>query len=299
MKNIIMVLIIISIAIIPQLLTGQTNKGRRPERPERTQEKLTAYQIKVVKAILSKYDKQALTSEDAIAIQDEIRKAGLELGPETDKVIDDGGFDAKKLRDLASPPKRAVKDEVNLQNTRLDNSRNNRNRAENIPITKISPTNLDVFRISSPAVDKNNLLASEFTRDGKGVSMPLEWENAPKDTKYFALNVWHQPNPSNESIVKSYWVLYDIPVGISSLPKNVQNIGLVGYNDKNSQDYDPMKSKGPGLKLYNITLYALSEKPVFTSDKVHRKELLEAIEDITIEECTLQYLYERKQNKAR
>ncbi len=291
MKKIIMLLIVLGITLTPQLLTAQPN---RRNRPERTDEKLTAYQVKVVKAILVKYDKKSLTADDAKAIFKEIREEGINLGPQVDKVIEDAGFDTKKLRELAPPPERNKENMGNKENIQ-GKGQNTRQKATPIEIAK---PKINVFRMSSSAVNEDNFLDSEFTGDGQGISMPLEWTNIPKGTKYFALNLWHLPNPSDKSEVKSYWVVYDIPVNITSLPKNVQNIGVQGYNDKDTNGYDPMKSKGPGPKLYNVTLYALSEKPVFSTEKVYREDLLKAIKDITIEECTLQYLYERTQKKV-
>ena len=55
-----------------------------------------------------------------------------------------------------------------------------------------------------------------------------------------------------------------------------------------------MKSKGPGVKEYHITVYALSAEPKFTGEKVTRADLLSAIENITLAETTLSYKYERK-----
>jgi phosphatidylethanolamine-binding protein (PEBP) family uncharacterized protein len=71
------------------------------------------------------------------------------------------------------------------------------------------------------------------------------------------------------------------------------NIGKDGYNDKNRTGYDPMKSKGPGVKQYNITIYALSSEPKFKKEKVTRAELLDAIKGITLAKSTLTYNYER------
>lgn len=55
-----------------------------------------------------------------------------------------------------------------------------------------------------------------------------------------------------------------------------------------------MKSKGPGVKEYHVTLYALSAEPRFSQAKVTRSDLLKAIRDITLGETTLSYTYERK-----
>lgn len=148
------------------------------------------------------------------------------------------------------------------------------------------------FLLSSPAFVAGGSYPVEFTGDGAGVSPPLAWTGAPEGTKFFALTLWHLPGPGGPE--KSYWVLYNIPASAKSLSKNVRGIGKPGYNDKNQPTYDPMKSKGPGVKEYHLTLYALSAEPRFSQAKVTRNELLSAIKDITLGETTLSYTYERQ-----
>ncbi|QVL32137.1 YbhB/YbcL family Raf kinase inhibitor-like protein [Telmatocola sphagniphila] len=147
------------------------------------------------------------------------------------------------------------------------------------------------LKVTSPDFEANGKYPIEFTGDGEGISPPLKWSGAPKETKCYALQLWHVPGPGD---VKSYWVLYNIPASVTSLEKNSKGVGQLGYNDKNRKEYDPMKSKGPGPKEYHITVYALSEEPKFKSEKVTRTELLNAIKDITLAESTLSYTYERK-----
>jgi len=148
------------------------------------------------------------------------------------------------------------------------------------------------FTISSSGVKADGSLSIEYTGEGDGLSMPLEWSNAPEGTKYFAINLWHIPHPVDPSVVKSYWVVYNIPSKIKSIPKNAKGFGIVGYNDKDQRAYDPMKSKGPGVKKYNLTIYALSEKLEFKDNKVYRTDLLKAIEGKVLGESTLKYTYE-------
>jgi phosphatidylethanolamine-binding protein (PEBP) family uncharacterized protein len=55
-----------------------------------------------------------------------------------------------------------------------------------------------------------------------------------------------------------------------------------------------MNSKGPGVKEYHVTLYALSDEPRLDAGKFNRVDLLKAVKDITLAETTLTYTYERK-----
>jgi phosphatidylethanolamine-binding protein (PEBP) family uncharacterized protein len=54
-----------------------------------------------------------------------------------------------------------------------------------------------------------------------------------------------------------------------------------------------MCSKGPGVKTYHITVYALSALPKLRASAATRDALLDAIKDITLAEGTLTYTYER------
>ena len=82
---------------------GVERDGDRPENSET----LTDAQKEQVKAILSKYDANTLTADQAKAIHEAFRQAGLRGGPAMADTIKAAGFDPDKLRDLAPPPDRA------------------------------------------------------------------------------------------------------------------------------------------------------------------------------------------------
>jgi Raf kinase inhibitor-like YbhB/YbcL family protein len=146
------------------------------------------------------------------------------------------------------------------------------------------------FTVTSSALDVQGNITAEYTCDGASASPALEWKGFPQDTKSFAISLWHTA-PDQE---KSYWVIYNIPAGISKIDKNAKNIGTTGLNDKRRAAYDPMCSKGPGVKKYHITIYALSAEPKLAADQATRANLLNAIKDITIAKGTLDFTYERK-----
>ncbi len=159
--------------------------------------------------------------------------------------------------------------------------------AVNVPAVNVSAN----LTVTSSALDATGNLSAEFTCDGASASPPIQWSGAPANTKCFAINVWHIPGPGD---VKSYWLLYNIPASVTEIPKNSRGIGIVGVNDKRRIEYDPMCSKGPGLKQYHITVYALSEELTLTPPQANRENLLSAIKDITLAEGTLDFQYERK-----
>lgn len=277
MKKLTSVILVLFVLTSLQLSAQQKEESR--EEGQETMETITDAQKEKLKTILSNYDSQSLTAKDAKAIHEAFRETGLRAGPATADAMREIGFDPDKLRDLAPPP------DMEGKSKRLNNN--------SVRLTNHSDQQKSGFTMSSSGIKPDGSLSKEFTGDGEGVSMPLEWTNIPEGTQYFALNLWHLPHPTDLSDVKSYWVVYNIPADITSIPKNAKGFGSDGYNDKNHTGYDPMKSKGPGIKDYNLTIYALSEKLVFKNKEVSRADLLKAVEGKILDECTLKYTYER------
>lgn len=67
---------------------------------------ITPEQAARIKAILSTYDPRALTADQAKAIHEAFRQAGIRGGPAISDAVRAAGFDPDRLRDLAPPPGR-------------------------------------------------------------------------------------------------------------------------------------------------------------------------------------------------
>jgi phosphatidylethanolamine-binding protein (PEBP) family uncharacterized protein len=150
--------------------------------------------------------------------------------------------------------------------------------------------NLPQLKLSSSSVNEQGFVSIDCTCDGKGESPAIAWKDAPAGTKAFAISLWHTA-PDQE---KSYWLVYNIPANTSELKQNEKTIGQLGLNGKRKAGYDPMCSKGPGLKEYHITVYALSAEPKLTAEQATQPALLDAIKDTTLATGTLTYKHERK-----
>ncbi len=144
--------------------------------------------------------------------------------------------------------------------------------------------------VTSSAFAPNGEYPKEFTCDGLGVSPPISWSGAPQGTKSFAVSMWHTA-PDRE---KSYWLIYNISSEINGLEKNAKSVGTMGINDMRRAAYESVCSKGPGLKKYHITVYALSAEVELKPDQANRPNLLDAIRDITLAEGTLSFQYQRQ-----
>lgn len=155
------------------------------------------------------------------------------------------------------------------------------------------PKRSGTFVLRSSAVTNGGALPVDYTGDGKSSTLPLDWTGAPAETKSYAV-IMHHIDP--QGITKWYWILYDIPASIHSLPKNVRGIGTLGNNSVNDEPgYAPPHSKGPGPKTYILTVYALSA-PVQLSvppPEVSRDVLLAAMKDLILDSAELRVVYDR------
>jgi len=86
---------------------GERNGGAPGE-----SEVLTAAQMNQVKGILSKYDANTLTADQAQAIHAAFRQAGVPGGAAMNEAVKAAGFDPDKLRDLAPPAQAGGSDQV-------------------------------------------------------------------------------------------------------------------------------------------------------------------------------------------
>jgi phosphatidylethanolamine-binding protein (PEBP) family uncharacterized protein len=149
------------------------------------------------------------------------------------------------------------------------------------------------FVISSSEIKSDSLLPIDYSCDGVSATLPLEWSGEPQGTAAFALIMHHIASPTD---VHWYWVLYNIPVSVHSLPRNVSGIGILGTNSVNDgNEYAPPCSQGPGIKAYTYTLYALSSNPVINVPQTEatRQVILDAIDGITLSSAKMTVYYSR------
>jgi gluconolactonase len=149
------------------------------------------------------------------------------------------------------------------------------------------------FVLSSPDVAENGLLPMEYTCDGASSTLALQWSGAPAGTQSYVVIMHHFASPMD---VHWYWVVYDIPAEVTNLLKNMTGIGKLGTNSVNGKNaYTPPCSKGPGLKTYTYTVYALSAFPTIAVpvNQLDRAAMLDAIRDITLASAELHVNYAR------
>jgi phosphatidylethanolamine-binding protein (PEBP) family uncharacterized protein len=160
--------------------------------------------------------------------------------------------------------------------------------------TSVPASSSEKFVLSSPDFTDGGNLPTEYTGDGSGISPPLNWTGAPAGTKSFALIMDHQA----PDMVKSCWNIWNIPPDASALQKDGKPPGLVGVGFRGHEGYEPPHSKGPGLKTYVLTVYALSSMLDMghPASDVTREILLDALKDKILGRASLSVTYERPPN---
>lgn len=148
------------------------------------------------------------------------------------------------------------------------------------------------FTLTSPDMVAGGAMPIAFTCDGQSQTPSLSWTSGPAGTAGYALVMHHSPGPGD---THWYWVVYNIPSTTTKVAAGGSAAGTLGTNSVNSQlAYAPPCSKGPGLKTYTFTAYALSAAPSFTAGtKVSRDVLLAAISNITLASSSLDVTYDR------
>jgi phosphatidylethanolamine-binding protein (PEBP) family uncharacterized protein len=167
----------------------------------------------------------------------------------------------------------------------------------NSPISSATPENpllkpSSTFVLTSPEVQDGGNLPAEFTGDGAGSTLPLSWTGTPAGTKEFALIMDHA---APDNAIKSYWVAWNIPASKSGIVKNEKDFGKLGFGFRGQVGYEPPHSKGPGPKLYVLTLYALSDflQPTLSASQTTREVLLEAMKGKVLATASLRVVYTR------
>ena len=148
--------------------------------------------------------------------------------------------------------------------------------------------------VRSSAIHSGDLCSADFTSDGVGISPPVEWSGAPAETKSFAINLYRVNVDKNtdSSWTSSYWVLFNISPDVSQLKEGEKEVGVEGLNDRSKRGYDPLNAKQRGVNEYHLTVYALSKELEFDTDKISRRAMLDAIEDVKLAQGTLDFRYE-------
>lgn len=114
------------------------------------------------------------------------------------------------------------------------------------------------FTLQSSAFANNDRIPVLYSCNGKNISPPLNWANAPENTKSFAL-ILSIPDAAFGGTFYS-WVLFNIPSGTTELKEGGRNIPETVSTGSNSFGYTQYYGPCPRDDRehhYVFTLYAL------------------------------------------
>jgi Raf kinase inhibitor-like YbhB/YbcL family protein len=123
--------------------------------------------------------------------------------------------------------------------------------------------------LTSPDIEPGARISDEQVASimgcpGKNISPALSWSGAPEGTKSFALSVYDPDAPTGSGFW--HWVVFDIPVATTSLPKNAgdpkANLMPAGavtvHDDAGIAGYlGPCPPKGDPPHHYNFQIFAV------------------------------------------
>jgi Raf kinase inhibitor-like YbhB/YbcL family protein len=153
------------------------------------------------------------------------------------------------------------------------------------------------FALESSAFRNGSPIPPRHARNGDNVSPPLEWRDAPRETKSFALIV---EDPDAPSGTFRHWALYDIAGERSALPEGTtagaktESLGH-GLNDFGSMRYEgPQPPKGHGPHHYHFRIAALDVARLDLPPKPSVEEVWKAAEPHVLAEAELVGTFEQR-----
>ena len=78
--------------------------------------------------------------------------------------------------------------------------------------------------LTSPVFQEGGRIPSRYTCTGDGISPPLAWSGAPKETKSVALII---DDPDTSRGIFTHWVIFNIPASDNSLSENIPASGVL------------------------------------------------------------------------
>ena len=152
-----------------------------------------------------------------------------------------------------------------------------------------------VIEVKSTAFGHRTTMPGKYTCDGADVSPQLEWQNAPAETKTFAVICDTPDAPSGTWV---HWVMYDIPASVTKLPEFVpRNVQLNIGARQGKNDFDQIGYAGPclpaGEHRFFFKVYAL-DGPTSLKGGATKDELFLAMKDHILAEGELMGIYARE-----
>ena len=144
------------------------------------------------------------------------------------------------------------------------------------------------LKLTSSAFEHQDIMPSEFTCDGAGISPPLTISEVPENTKSIALV---SDDPDAVSGTFTHWVVWNIPPDTREIEKGAVP-GVQGNNDFGRTGYG-VPCPPSGTHRYFFKLYALDIEIELQEGSL-KSELEGAMEEHIIEKAELIGNYQRQ-----
>jgi Raf kinase inhibitor-like YbhB/YbcL family protein len=151
------------------------------------------------------------------------------------------------------------------------------------------------LELTSTAFQEGATIPKQYTGDGRNVSPPLKWQDAPADTRTLAL-VCEDPDAPRGTF--THWVVFNLPAESRELSEgvpaeaNLPNGTAQGTNDFGKVGYGG-PSPPPGKPhRYFFKLYAL-DRPLDLQPGAASSQLLAAMKGHVLGETQLMGTYAR------
>lgn len=172
-----------------------------------------------------------------------------------------------------------------------------------VSLSFFSAANAADFTISSPNIEDGKLMpkAQELNMmdcNGQNMFPGLEWKNAPKGTKSYAITVYDPDAPTGHGWW--HWSAFNIPAGTKRLEAaEGKSIKLPEGTIQNKADFDftgfggACPPKGHGVHHYHFTIYALDTDKLDADKSTYVADLVQKIKPHVLGKAEFVSLYKR------
>lgn len=146
--------------------------------------------------------------------------------------------------------------------------------------------------LTSTAINPGALIPAQYTCDGKNISPPLAWQNAPLGTQSFVLIMDDPDAPAGDWV---HWIVFNIPATTNQLAENLSSPPLGSKFGSNSWSKDGYGGPCPpsGTHRYYFKLYALDTQ-LSLGSKTDKSSLEQAMKGHILANAELMGKYARR-----
>ena len=136
--------------------------------------------------------------------------------------------------------------------------------------------------VTSTGFNAGEELDDKYTQNGENMSPPLSWSKGPTGTRSYV--VLTEDSGVNRHDPVFHWVVYNVPVGVTSLPENMGSEATLdtgamqGLNVRKSAGFLGPKPPAGQTHPYHFQVFALNTKLDLDPAKADRNAVVEAMQ---------------------